>query len=113
MANLPKLPLRIAKNYSSDYNILDSDDSIIDVVWSTTLGGWAIPDGLAAAERRLAELTEMIEAATPAPAPRWTWERTPGYVALLRDGNPYAAFPREVANDQARRICDILNEDLS
>ena len=65
--NLPKLPLRLeAGPYG--YSIIAAGGDMIDGVrdrWNSHTGSWPIPDARQAAERRLAELTRMIEDAAP------------------------------------------------
>ena len=65
--SLPKLPLRLeAGPYG--YSIIAAGGDMIDGVrdrWNSHTGSWPIPDAKQAAERRLAELTRMIEDATP------------------------------------------------
>ena len=65
--SLPKLPLRIDERQASQYwiEIVDALGVFVDGVRSKSNDGWPIPDARQAAERRLAELTRMIEDATP------------------------------------------------
>jgi len=62
--SLPKLPLRVAEN-KWWVQILDSYDTVVGEVRTCSSEGWPIPDARQAAERRLAELTRMIEDAAP------------------------------------------------
>ena len=66
--SLPKLPLRIDEAGSAfdGAQIRDACGGIVDVVrYKAWPDGWPIPDARQAAERRLTELTRMIEDATP------------------------------------------------
>ncbi len=62
--SLPKLPLRIDEA-GSEWRIYDANGRAVEAGWNLTIPGWPIPDAKQAAERRLAELTRMIEDATP------------------------------------------------
>jgi hypothetical protein len=107
MVNLPKLPLRIVKDRNWIY-VEDADEWVLESVCHSTLRGWEVPDAQAIAERRMAEWTEMIEAATP--KPRWTWKRRyDGPIIFKRDDGWVNYAPTDTTDEQAQDIVAILN----